>query len=744
MRYRTAAALALATGPFARADSHSTSGASAEAVVPPAGTPWGTAYDKAKAALAKLNLQDKVGIVSGVGWNGGPCVGNTSPASKISYPSLCLQDGPLGVRYSTGSTAFTPGVQAASTWDVNLIRERGQFIGEEVKASGIHVILGPVAGPLGKTPQGGRNWEGFGVDPYLTGIAMGQTINGIQSVGVQATAKHYILNEQELNRETISSNPDDRTLHELYTWPFADAVQANVASVMCSYNKVNTTWACEDQYTLQTVLKDQLGFPGYVMTDWDAQHTTVQSANSGLDMSMPGTDFNGNNRLWGPALTNAVNSNQVPTSRVDDMVTRILAAWYLTGQDQAGYPSFNISRNVQGNHKTNVRAIARDGIVLLKNDANILPLKKPASIAVVGSAAIIGNHARNSPSCNDKGCDDGALGMGWGSGAVNYPYFVAPYDAINTRASSQGTQVTLSNTDNTSSGASAARGKDVAIVFITADSGEGYITVEGNAGDRNNLDPWHNGNALVQAVAGANSNVIVVVHSVGAIILEQILALPQVKAVVWAGLPSQESGNALVDVLWGDVSPSGKLVYTIAKSPNDYNTRIVSGGSDSFSEGLFIDYKHFDDANITPRYEFGYGLSYTKFNYSRLSVLSTAKSGPATGAVVPGGPSDLFQNVATVTVDIANSGQVTGAEVAQLYITYPSSAPRTPPKQLRGFAKLNLTPGQSGTATFNIRRRDLSYWDTASQKWVVPSGSFGISVGASSRDIRLTSTLSVA
>ncbi|KAL7940971.1 family 3 glycoside hydrolase [Trichoderma barbatum] len=743
MYYKVAAALAIATVPFVGADSNSKSGAFAGPVAPPAGTPWGIAYDKAKTALAKLTLQEKVGIVSGVGWNGGPCVGNTSPASKIGYPSLCLQDGPLGVRFSTGSTAFTPGVQAASTWDLNLIRERGQFIGQEVRDSGVHVILGPVAGPLGKTPQGGRNWEGFSVDPYLTGLAMAQTINGIQSVGVQATAKHYILNEQERNRESMSSNTDDRTLRELYAWPFADAVQANVASVMCSYNKVNTTWACEDKYTLQTVLKDQLGFPGYVMTDWNAQHTTVQSANAGLDMSMPGTDFNGNNRLWGPALTNAVNSNQVPASRVDDMATRILAAWYLAGQDQGGYPSLSFNRNVQGSHKSNVRAIARDGIVLLKNDGNILPLKKPSTIAVVGSGAVIGNHATNSGSCGDKGCNNGALGMGWGSGAVNYPYFVAPYDAINSRASSQGTRVTLSNTDNTSSGASAASGKDVAIVFITADSGEGYITVENNPGDRNDLNAWHNGNALVQAVAGSNSNVIVVVHSVGALILEQIIALPQVKAIVWAGLPSQESGNALVDVLWGDVSPSGKLVYTIAKSPSDYNTRIVSG-DDNFSEGLFIDYKHFDDAGITPRYEFGFGLSYTKFNYSRLSVLSTARSGPATGAVVPGGPSDLFQNVATITVDISNSGQVTGAEVAQLYITYPSSAPRTPPKQLRGFAKLSLTPGQTGTATFNIRRRDLSYWDTASQKWVVPSGSFGISVGASSRDIRLTGSLSVS
>ncbi|KAH6607020.1 glycoside hydrolase family 3 [Trichoderma cornu-damae] len=688
-------------------------------VTPPAGSPWGVAYDKAKAALAKLTLQDKVGIVTGVGWNNGPCVGNTSPLSKIGYPQLCLQDGPLGIRFSTGSTAFTPGIQAASTWDLDLIRQRGQFIGEEFRGAGIHVTLGPVAGPLGKTPQGGRNWEGFSPDPYLTGLAMAETISAIQATGVQATAKHYILNEQELGREVISGNADDRTLHELYAWPFADAVHANVASVMCSYNKLNTTWACEDQYTLQTVLKDQLGFPGYVVTDWNAQHS-IESANAGLDMSMPGTDFNGGSMFWGPALTNAVNSNQVPASRMDDMVTRILAGWYVAGQDASVYPSFSLGRNVQGNHKTNVRAVARDGLVL-KNDANILPLKNPASIAVVGSASVSGAHANNLASCNDKSCDGGALGMGWGSGSVNYPYFVAPYDAINVRATSQGGRVTLSDTDNTSSGASAASGKDVAIVFITADSGEGYITVEGNPGDRNDLNAWHNGNDLVQAVAGSNSNVVVVVHSVGAVILEQIVALPQVKAV--------ESGNALVDILWGDVSPSGKLVYTIAKSPSDYNTRLVSGGSDSFSEGLFIDYKHFDDAGITPRYEFGFGLSYTKFDYSGLSVTSVAKSGPATGAVLPGGPSDLFDNVATVTVNVRNSGQMTGAEVA---------IPHLP------VFCTEDTPKATGTATFNMRKRDLSYWDVRAQKWVVPSGTFGVSVGASSRDLRLTGSLTVS
>lgn len=228
---------------------------------------WDAAYTKARTALAKLSLADKVGIVTGVGWNQGPCVGNVHAASAIGFPSLCLQDGPLGVRYAKSITAFTPGVQAASTWDVNLMHQRGEFLGVEAKQLGVHVMLGPSAGPLGKIPEGGRNWEGFSPDPYLSGEGMRATIEGMQSAGVQATAKHWILNEQELNRNTMSSQADDRTVHELYAWPFMDAVKADVAAFMCSYNQVNGTFACENSYVMKELLKEQLGFKGKSKTN---------------------------------------------------------------------------------------------------------------------------------------------------------------------------------------------------------------------------------------------------------------------------------------------------------------------------------------------------------------------------------------------------------------------------------------------------------------------------------------------
>ncbi|KAI0875895.1 glycoside hydrolase family 3 protein [Hypoxylon argillaceum] len=701
---------------------------------------WEAAYTKANAALAKLSANDKINIVTGVGWNKGPCVGNTPAIGSIGYPQLCIQDGPLGVRYGKSVSAFTPGIQAASTWDRALIRERGKFMGEETRASGIHVLLGPVAGPLGKNPAGGRNWEGFGSDPYLQGIAMAETIEGMQGVGIQANAKHFILNEQELNRETISSTVDDRTMHELYLWPFADAVHANVASVMCSYNKINGTWACENDGIMNKLLKQELGFQGYVMTDWNAQHSTQQAAITGLDMTMPGSDYNGGTVLWGAKLSQAVSSGQVPQARVDDMVRRVLASWYLVGQDKAGYPGVNLAANVQGTHKTNIRAVARDGIVLLKNDDGALPLQKPAKIGLVGSAAVVGQHGQNT--CADRGCNSGALGMGWGSGTADYPYFSAPADAIKTRAQTDGTQVTVSSTDSTAGVSGAVNGADVAIVFITSDAGEGYITVEGVKGDRNNLDPWHGGNDLVKAVAAVNKNVVVVVHSVGPIILETILAQPNVKAIVWAGLPSQENGNALVDVLYGDTAPSGKLPYTIAKAAGDYGTTI-SASDDRFAEGLFIDYRHFDKSNIAPRYEFGFGLSYTNFTYSDIAVEGAPTSGPATGHVIPGGRADLWDAVATVSVTVANSGAVKGAEVAQLYVGFPASA-NTPPKQLRGFEKTLLDVGAEASVEFQLLRRDLSVWDATRQNWVVPTGEFTLYVGSSSRDVRQTGKLTVA
>ncbi|KAG9234413.1 putative beta-glucosidase L [Amylocarpus encephaloides] len=703
---------------------------------------WTTAYSKATTALGKLTNQEKIGIVTGTGWEKGPCVGNTSPVAKIGLPSLCLQDGPLGVRYAQNVSAFPAGIMAGSTWDVDLIRERGVAMGEEAKGLGIHVLLGPVSGPLGKNPRGGRNWEGFSNDPYLAGIAMAETIKGMQSAGVQANAKHYIGNEQEKFRGSATANIPDRVNHELYLWPFADAVKAGVASVMCSYNRVNGTYVCEHEGALEGVLKRELGFRGWVVSDWGAQHTTNGSAFAGLDMAMPGDGFGNNKYLWGESLATAVSSGEIPQSRLDDMVTRILASYYLVGQDKEypsvqGWSSWNGGKggpNVQGDHKKVARAIARDGIVLLKNEGNILPLKKPKSLAIVGSDAIVNPSGPNA--CVDRGCNIGTLAMGWGSGTAEFPYLVGPLDAIQAQAKLDNTTIVSSITDTPAEGATAAAAADTAIVFINSHAGEGYIVVEGSDGDRLTLSPAHNGNDLVRSVASSNPNTIVVIHSVGPLILEPILSFPSVKAIVWAGLPGQESGNGLADILYGKTSPSGKLPYTIARRDEDYGGDVKGGnGDDEYSEGLYVDYRYFDKRGIKPRFEFGFGLSYTTFTYSGLEITPSTLS-PSIGL-----SSDLYDTIVTVTTAVTNNGTVAGAEAAQFYVSLPSSAPESPVRQLRGFKKVMLGVGESKTVKFDLRRKDLSYWDVVAQQWVMAKGEYTVWVGASSRDLRVSGVL---
>lgn len=701
--------------------------------------------------MAKLSNADKIALATGTQWQKGPCVGNTAAISSIGFPGLCLQDGPVGVRYADKISVFPAGINAAASWNRSLIRQRAAAMGAEFKGKGIHVALGPAMN-LARTAAAGRNWEGFGADPFLSGEAAYETVTGIQSAGVQACAKHYINNEQEAARDTESSVVDDRTEHELYLHPFLKSVQAGVASVMCSYNKINGTWSCENNHTINDLLKKELGFQGYVTTDWWVNMPSgALAANQGLDMVMPGDNsYNSGVSYFGPALQTAVNNGQVAQSRLDDMATRILASWYLLGQD-SGYPSVNFDSwnsgsgshvDVQGNHKNIIRQIGAASIVLLKNTNNALPLTNPSTIGVIGSDA--GPNSSGPNSCTDRACNIGILAVGWGSGTADFPYLVDPLSAIKARAPSATVTSSLSDSDTTAA-ANAAKNKDVALVFISADSGEGYLTVENNAGDRNDLKAWHNGDALVAAVAAVNTKTVVVVNAVGPIIMESWISNPNVVAVVWAGLLGQEAGNAIVDVLFGDVNPSGRLPYTIAKAASDYGAAVqTSGGTINYSEGVFIDYRWFDKQGITPRYEFGFGLSYTTFSYSGLTIVSPPSS---PGGSAPTGPGSslsswLHDDWVTVTFTVANTGSISGTEIPQLYIKAPASA-NSPPNQLRGFDSINLNAGASSLVTIKLSRYSFSVWNSAAQQWQIPSGTYTIWVGPSSRSQQLSTTLTL-
>ncbi|PPQ70745.1 hypothetical protein CVT24_000856, partial [Panaeolus cyanescens] len=736
---------------------------------------WKAAYAKAQAALPKISLRDKINLATGLGWQKGRCLGNVPAISAINFPGLCLQDSPLGIRFADLVSAFPAGINAAATFNRTLIRQRGVALGEEFRGKGVHVTLGPAMN-IHRAPAAGRNWEGFGADPYQSGEAAYETIIGIQSTGVQANAKHYINNEQEHFRETSSSNVDDRigATYSLNPPQFIRSIQADVASVMCSYNQINGTYACENEKVLNGLLKGEFGFPGFVMSDWWATHST-QSVNKGLDMTMPGDITLGSGTTYfGDVLYNAVQSGSVPQSRIDDLATRILAGWYLLGQD-SGYTALNFDSwnvndpfnqhvNVQGDHKNSlIRTIGAASTVLLKNTGNTLPLKNPRSIAIIGNGAGPGSKGPNG--YEDRAGTDGVLAMG--NGTAQFPYLIDPLQAISARARQQGTTIssTLSDSDlNTA--ASVAAGKEVAFVFITANSGEGYLTVEGKSFPKNTvpsltikyyiracwrsqqpagLAQWDEQDALVARVASVNPRTVVVVNSVGPIIMEPWINHPNITAVVWSGLPGQEAGNALVDVLYGDYNPSGRLPYTIGKATSDYGAQVIynSGGQITqipYNDGLFVDYRHFDKNNISPRFEFGFGLSYTTFAYSSLSVSGSIGTGTAPSG--PGSSLDpwLHEQIVTVTFSLTNSGSVAGHEIPQLYINLPASS-NSPPKSLKGFDSIYLTPGQTKTVTMKLSRFDLSIWDVSAQRWQIPSGTIGIQVGASSRDIRLTGTV---
>ncbi|KAL4078112.1 glycoside hydrolase superfamily [Scleroderma yunnanense] len=738
-------------------------------IVPDFSPAWAAAYKKAKKLISEYTIEEKVNITTGVGWAQGLCVGNIPP--NKNFPGLCLQDSPLGVRLTDHVTAFPAGIQAASTWNRALIRARGLAMGEEFRGKGVNIALGPMMN-LGRVAQGGRNWEGFGADPFLAGESAYETILGLQQAGVQATAKHFIGNEQEHFRTQESSIIDDRTIHELYAHPFLRSVMAGVASVMCSYNLVNGTYACENDKLLNDILKREFGFQGYVQSDWSATMSTL-SATKGLDMTMPGDiTFNSGDSYFGGNLTAYVKEGHISEERLDDMATRIIAAWYYLKQDIA-YPKTNFDTfhptddvhnlhiNVQSTHFTTVREIATKGTVLLKNERGALPLNNPQCIAVIGSDAGPGKNGPNA--FPDRGGDDGILAMGWGSGTVNFPYLVTPLDALKDRALLDGTIVTSYLDDwDVKEAARAAVGQDTALVFINSDSGEDYITVDGNEGDRNNMTAWHNGDNLVKAVAAANRNTIVIVNSVGPLILEPWIEHPNVTAVVWAGIQGQEAGNSIVDILYGDYNPSGKLPYTIAKNPADYPAQVITQRPSNsvvdipYTEGLFIDYRHFDAVNIEPRFEFGFGLSYTEFEYSDLAIFAVPSQDSAeqdlisrwqngkASPIAPGSSAALWlhEPAFKVTFNVENIGSVCGTEIPQLYIHHPSNAGE-PPSILKGFSNVEIDPGQTEQVSITLSRYDLSIWDVVAQGWRKPTGTIEFSVGASSRDLKLKGVIPV-
>ncbi|KAA8569017.1 hypothetical protein EYC84_000690 [Monilinia fructicola] len=729
---------------------------------------WASAYSKAVALVSQMTLAERANLTVGQADLGG-CSGLTGSVPRLNFPGICLSDAGNGLRDTDLVNAWPSGLHVGASWNKNLTYKRGYNMAGEFKAKGAHVALGPVVGPLGRVALGGRNWEGFGNDPYLSGKLAAESVSGIQDAGIIASVKHFIGNEQEYDRNpsesiaAVSSNIDDKTIHELYLWPFADAVHAGASCVMCSYNRLNNSYACQNSKAQNGLLKTELGFEGFIVSDWGALHAGIAAAEAGLDVVMPKSDSWG---ATGGNLTAAIANGSLTESRLTDMATRIVASWYQMGQDQE-FPEVGLSSSYLTAHaKVNARNPsskpillrgAMEGHVLVKNINNALPLKKPELLSIFGYDAPspnqnnIGNtrfsfgmesildlNITTTPiNIDSQIASNGTLISGGGSGANAPPYISAPFDALQEQAYNDDTSLFW---DFTSVNPIIDTNSDACLVFLNA------FSIENS--DRPGLyDEFSD--TLVKNVASNCSNTIVTIHNAGIRLVDQWIEHPNVTAVIFGHLPGQDSGRALVKLLYGVESFSGKLPYTVAKNELDY---IVYNGSapegiyanfpqSDFSEGVYIDYRDFDARNIAPRFEFGFGLTYTTFEYSDLSTsvvptASTAYLPPITN-IIQGGAQSLWDVVATVEATLTNSGTIPAMEVAQLYVGIPNG----PVRQLRGFEKVNVPVGESVTVKFELTRRDLSEWNVVEQSWVLQQGNYGIWVGSSSRNLPLIGNL---
>ncbi|RYP01606.1 hypothetical protein DL764_006172 [Monosporascus ibericus] len=715
---------------------------------------WAGAYVNARDLVDQMTLDEKVNITRGFTSSDNVCAGNSGSVPRLQWPGMCLHDAGNGVRATDMVNAYASGIHVGASWDRNLTYQRGYFMGKEFKDKGVNVALGPNAGPLGRIPLGGRNWEGFSVDPYLAGQLVAETIVGHQDAGAIANLKHFVGNEQETLRrpyhgvEAASTNIDDKTMHELYAWPFMDGVHAGVGSIMCSYNRVNNSYGCQNSKLMNGILKTELSFDGFVVADWNGQHSGVGSALAGLDMVMPLGGY------WGDNLTEAVRNGSVPESRVADMANRYDTTDFAT-------PGFGMKNLTEPHEAVDARdpqskpiilegAIA--GHVLVKNENSTLPFKKPPKmISIYGydatvpatkntdilfqlgynvqpemAQAVLGTEGVRF----DQAAKGGTIVTG-GRAAANSPAYINdPLSALSQRAALDDTWV---NWDLTSFNPDVNGASEACLVFINAMATEGW--------DRIGLhDDFSDG--LVLNVAAKCSNTIVVIHAAGIRLVDQWIDHPNVTATIIAHLPGQDSGQALVKLLYGEAGFSGKLPYTLARNESDYHPYLPCNRTPDdyfpqcdFTEGVYIDYRDFDARNTTPRFEFGFGLSYTSFEYSSLSV-DVSDLSPTT---CRSGDNEIWDIVANVQATVTNTGSVEGAEVAQLYLAIPNS----PPKQLRGFDKVALDPEESAPVTFELTRRDFSVWDVVTQKWQIQEGDYTIFVGASSRDIRLTHNLKI-
>ncbi|SDJ39501.1 glycoside hydrolase family 3 C-terminal domain-containing protein [Streptomyces indicus] len=669
------------------------------------------------ALLAALTLEEKAALLDGADfWH-------TEPNERLGIPSVMVSDGPHGLRKqpetgdhlglfdSVPATCFPPAAGLASSWDTDLLARVGAALGRECRSEGVSVLLGPGIN-MKRTPLCGRNFEYFSEDPHLTGELGAAWVEGVQSQGVGASLKHFAVNNQETERMTVSAEVDGRTLREIYLAAFETVVtRAQPWTVMSSYNRLNGTYTSEHRELLTDILRGEWGFEGLVVSDWGGVNHRPDSVAAGNDLEMPSSSGAG-----AKLILDAVAAGELDESAVDLAVTRVLTlvdrAQPALAAEDAGRP-FDVDA-----HHALAREAATASAVLLKNEDGLLPLDPAAG----GTVAVIGEFARNpryqgsgSSQVNPARLDnalDALRGAFEGRREVSFaPGYVVDSEEADSELVAEAVRT--------------AAAADVAVVFLglpTHYESEGF--------DRAHMDLPAQQVALLHAVADANPRVVVVLSNGSAVTLAPWQDRAQAVLETW--LPGQAGGSAVADLLTGAATPSGKLAETLPVRLEDtpaYTAFPGEGGKVRYGEGLFIGYRWYDARRAEVSYPFGHGLSYTSFAYSGLGV--TVRRDGADPQV-------------DVTFIVTNTGERTGTETVQLYVTDPEASVRRPEQELRAFTRVTLEPGRSAPVTLTLGPRAFAFWHESAHRWVVEGGTFGLRVGASSRDIRLETTVELA
>jgi beta-glucosidase len=652
---------------------------------------------KARELLSKMTLEEKFQMLTSPGWRR---LYTTKSIKRLGIPSFKMTDGPLGVAYHSGGlkrcTRFPATISVAATWNRALAREMGIAIAEEIRAINRHLLLAPGIN-IARTPLNGRTFEYFSEDPYLTKELAIQLVRGVQSQGIGACIKHYAANNQEIDRRLSNSIMDERTLHEIYLRAFREVVlEAEPWSVMGAYNKVNGVYACENPYLIREVLMNRWGFKGLVVTDWFATRpyeTTEESMNAGLSLEMPVPAMYKQKRL-----KVAFDEGKFTEETLDDLVFRTLLVMHLTGafEEKGSLPKG--SRNTSEHQKLS-RRIAEEGMVLLKNDGNTLPL----NLEDFRTVALLGPNLKKR---------FGRMLYG-GSSAVWPPYEITPL---------KGVQEKLKGKVRFVKDASSA---DITIVFVGLNHSKGQ---DSETHDRSELGLPEDQVQLINETAKDNPNTIVVLIAGSPIAMDEWL--DNVPVVLDAWYSGMEGGRAIANMLFGDAYPTGKLPITFPKKLTDSpahstgNPRNYPGDEEKnvyYDEGIFVGYRWFDEKEIEPLFPFGFGLGYTSFEFGEVQLNSHKLSDT----------NDSIQ----LNIEVENVGQDAGAEVIQIYSRDVESSIERPPQELVGFEKVVLSPGEKKSVPVQVRTKDLMFYDINKHDWHLEPGEFELRVGNSSRSI---------